>query len=264
MKVISIDSEIVAKPKKVTNNPTEIGIMDFIIVATKSYDLIESMQYISPCIDKNTIILPLLNGGIITEQIRDVYPDNVVWSGCSYIVSRKTAPGIITQVGDFSRLDFGFDNGESEKLIEFEKILKDADIDARLSSNVRENIWKKFYFISVSASLTSYYDVSFNAIVETDERRNMTIGMAKEFIQVAKAEGIDLGEDAIENIVSRTEVLPKDTTTSMHSDFIAGHKTEVDNLTGVVVQLAHKHKIEIPLYEKVYKTLKEKEQKNNS
>ena len=142
--------------------------------------------------------------------------------------------------------------------------MKDADIDARLSSNVRENIWNKFYFISVSASLTTYYDVSFNAIVETDERRNMTIGMAKEFIQVAKAEGIDLGEDAIENIVSRTEVLPKDTTTSMHSDFIAGHKTEVDNLTGVVVQLAHKHKIEIPLYEKVYKTLKEKEQKNNS
>lgn len=259
LKIVSDDGEFIARPKKVTNNPGEIGIVDYLIVSTKSYDLNSSMEYVRPCIDEKTVILPLLNGGIITEQIRDIYVRNVVWSGCSYIVSRKSAPGVITQVGDFSRLIFGYDKGENEQIINFAKIMTDAGIDAILSENARETIWKKYYFISVTASLTSYFDVSFNEIVQTEERLRMTKAMATEFIKVAKAEGIDLGVDAVAKIVRHASTLPKGTTTSMHSDFMAKHKTEVDNLTGIVVELASKHNIDVPLYKKVYKALKERE-----
>ena len=256
IRVISDENDFTVKPDLATDKPGEIGIMDFVILSTKSYDLVDSLEFIRPCIGEKTVVLPLLNGGDITERIREVLPENVIWSGCTYIVSRRIEPGVIKKSGNHAKFVFGYDQEENEQTENFEKLLREADIDVFLSKNIRESIWKKFYFISVSASLTSYFDVSFNELVETEDRLNMTVGMAEEFLKVAKAEGIEIGENAVEQVVDRAEILPKGTTTSMHSDFKAGNRTEVETLTGVVVKLAEKHRINVPLYKTVYNALK--------
>ena len=254
--IITDEEDFIARPDLATDNPQDAGVVDYVIITTKSYDLRSSIEFIRPCIGPHTIILPLLNGGDITERIREILPENIVWSGCSYIVSRKTGPGVIRATGTFYKLVFGYDKEPNEQLQNFEKLLQEARIDAKLSVNIRESIWKKFFFISVSASLTSYFDVGFNELVDTPDRLNMAVGLAEEFLKVAKAEGINLGENAIEQVVNRAEVLPAGTTTSMHSDFKAGNRTEVETLTGVIVQLAQKHRIYTPLYETVYNSLK--------
>ncbi|MFV0390309.1 MAG: ketopantoate reductase family protein [Paludibacteraceae bacterium] len=258
LRVITDEDEFIAKPIIATDNPTEIGIVDYVILSTKSYDLGSSIESVLSCIDKNTVILPLLNGGDITERIREILPENTVWSGCSYIVSRRVEPGVIHKMGTPEKLVFGYNKGVSEQRHTFEKLLKDAEIDVVCPENIRDSIWKKFYFISVSASLTSYLNVSFNELVDTDERREMASEMAEEFLNVAKAEGINMGKNSRDDVLSRSEALPKDTTTSMHSDFKAGNRTEVETLTGVVVRLALKHGISVPLYEKVYEKLKKR------
>lgn len=258
LRVITDEDEFIAKPDLVTDNPAEIGFADYIIISTKSYDLLSILELMQPSIHQDTVILPLLNGGDITERVRDVLPENVVWSGCSYIVSRRTAPGVIQRKGSLSKLVFGYDKGVNNQLYDFEKLLKAAAIDVTLSLHIRDSIWKKFYFISVSASLTSYLNVGFNQLVDTEERLNMTLQAADEFLQVAKAEGIHLDENATEDVVKRLKALPKGTTTSMHSDFKAGYSTEVETLTGVVVKLAKKHGIDTPLYTQVYEELKKR------
>lgn len=244
-----------AKPKLVTNQAAEIGNADYVIMATKSYDIASSLTQIAACIDRNTVILPLLNGGDITERIRELLPENVVWSGCSYIVSRKTAQGEITSYGNIERFVFGYDKGVNDELRTFEKVLRGADIDVKLEADIRKAIWKKFYFISVSASLTSYFGVSFNSLNSTEAHQDMTRAVSREFLGVAAAEGVDLTEMDENEVLRRADNLPPNTTTSMHSDFKAGNHTEVETLTGVVVRLGHKHKVAVPMYEKVYQQL---------
>lgn len=256
IQIITDSEDFIAKPTLATDNAEEIGVADYIIIATKSYHLQSSIDQIRPCVGANTVIIPLLNGGDITERIRKILPDNIIWSGCSYIVSRRIAPGIIRTSGTFHKLVFGFDGGENHQLYNFEKLLREAEIDVNYSKKIRESVWRKFFFISVSASLTSYLNCTFNELVNTKENKEMTIRFAKEFLSVAQAEGIDLGENPLEHIVNRSEVLPVGTTTSMHSDFKAGRSTELETLTGVVIELAHKHKISVPLYQKVYDELK--------
>lgn len=252
----SATETIFAKPKKATDNPKEIGVVDVIILSTKSYDLADSIHFIKPCVDSKTVILPLLNGGDITERIRQILPKNIVWSGCSYIISRKIKPGVVKKLGGTAKLVFGDENGINRQLSDFLQILIDAGIDAVLSENIKESIWKKFFFISVSASLTSYFDVDFSQLIDTDERLKMTIEMANEFAKIADAEGVNLGENPSEYIIKHTQTLPQGATTSMHSDFKAGNNTEVDTLTGVIVELGRKYSIETPIYSKVYAVLK--------
>ncbi len=255
IRIISDGDDFFAQPTLATDNPEEIGPVDYLILANKSYDLFNSVESIKPCIGENTVILPLLNGGDITEQIRDIIPETTIWSGCSYIVSRRLEPGVIRSVGDFSRLVFGYDGGINERTKELEKLMRQAGIDVKLVESIRDSIWQKFYFISVSASLTSYYDVSFNQLAEKPDRIETTLQMSCEFLRVAKAEGIDVSRNNKNQVVKRIGELPKDTTTSMHSDFQNGNPTEVETLTGTIVRLAEKHGIDVPYYKKVYNDL---------
>jgi 2-dehydropantoate 2-reductase len=255
---VKTDSGVfMAQPKLATDKAEKTGVVDYVILATKSYDLEESIEQIKPCISKNTVILPLLNGIDITPRIRKVLPDNEVWYGCVYIVGRIAGNGVVNISGNVNSLIFG-NTKLNDKQQWFEKFLKESKIRATLSEKILTDAWQKYAFISSTASLTSYFDCSFRDLLK-EKYYDELIAMLNELLQVAKAEKAELDESVIEKIVRRIETISLSATSSMHSDFKAKKRTEVDSLTGVVIQLSQKHGIEVPVYEKVYAALKKKD-----
>ncbi len=256
LKLITEKEEYQVYPKMATDNVSEIGIADYVIITTKSYDLSATIEQIRTCLNENTVILPLLNGVDISDRIRATVPETEVWDGCCYIVGRLNEPGIVESSGGIHDLFFGYENHPSEKLIRMEKIMKDAEIPAVYSENIRMIIWRKFIFISTTASLTSYFNVGFRDLLTEENRRKTTIEFMNEVASVAKAEGITFEKDIIQTTIRHIEKLPFGTTSSMHSDFQTGHKTELNTLTEIVIELGKKHGVPTPVYEKVYKALK--------
>lgn len=247
-----------AQPKLCTDNAKKIGVVDYVVLATKSYDLEESIEQIKPCLSRNTVILPLLNGIDITPRIRKLLPENEVWYGCVYIVGRIVEDGVIKIIGTKDALIFG-NVKLNDKQQYFEKLLKSSGINATLSDKILTEIWQKFAFISVTASLTSYFDCSFVELLEEEGHREQLLTLLNELLKVAEAEAVEIDAELLKNsILRRLEALPATTTSSMHSDFKAQKRTEVDSLTGVVLQMAEKHGLHLPAYEKVYAALKKK------
>jgi 2-dehydropantoate 2-reductase len=80
--------------------------------------------------------------------------------------------------------------------------------------------------------------------------------MLEELLLIANAEGAEIERTVIDKVVHQLEKLPFETTSSMHSDFMAGKNTEVNGLTGIVVELGKKHGISTPTYQMVYENLK--------
>lgn len=245
----------VTYPALATNKAEEIGVADYILLTTKSYDLDATIEQIKPCVGKNTVILPLLNGIDNTDRIRALLPQTEVWQGCTYIVGRLKEPGVVESSGNIHLLYFGYDNKTNERLLAFEKILKDAGFDARFAPDILSVIWRKFFFISSTASLTSYFDVSFGALLTDKERKETLLALLNELLEVAHAEELPLGPEVIDAVVKQLENLPFETTSSMHTDFSTGHVTELQTLTGIVLDLARKHNIEVPVYTRVYEKL---------
>ena len=242
-------------PALATDDVTKIGTADYIIMSPKSYDLDSTVEQIIPMIGTNTVILPLLNGIDNSERIRNLLPETEVWDGCCYIVAKILEPGVVENTGNIHRIVFGYQNKTNKSLLAFEKLLTDAGIEARFYDNILTEIWKKFFFISTSASLTSYFNVSYGEILIHPERRQTLIDISTELIQVANAEGIAIENSEIHKLIHQFEKLPMGTTTSMHRDFLAGNNTEVDTLTGIVLKLGKKHGIATPTYQKVYTKL---------
>ncbi|MDP4238237.1 MAG: 2-dehydropantoate 2-reductase [Bacteroidota bacterium] len=253
--LITETGSFVARPTLATDDVSEIGIADYVIVTTKSYDLDATIAQIKPCVGSTTVILPLLNGADISTRIRALLPEIEVWQGCAYIVGRLNEPGVVESSGNVHSLFFGYDNQTNDRLLYMEKVMKDAGIEATFSEKILSVIWKKFFFISSTASLTSYFDVSFGALLTDKVRKTTLVNLLEELLLVANAEGAEIDRSVIDKTIHQLENLPFETTSSMHSDFQAGRNTELKTLTGIVIDLGKKHGIATPTYEKVYKEL---------
>jgi len=254
--VITETSSFIARPTVATDNASELGTLDYIILASKSYDLEATVEQIKPCIGPDTVILPLLNGIDNTERIRALLHGTEVWSGCVYIVGRLNEPGVVESSGGVHDLFFGYNNTTSEKLLFFEKVMKAAGIKAIFSEKILTVIWKKFFFISITATLTSYFNVGFRDLL-TDELRKATLmRLMDELLSVAVAEKSELTEAIKKTTIQSIERLPFGTTSSMHTDFSVGKSTELDTLCGVVIKTGAKHGIALPLYQKIFSELK--------
>jgi 2-dehydropantoate 2-reductase len=254
--LITENGTFLVHPTLATDNVTEIGTADYIIMTPKSYDLDSTVAQIKPIVGAHTVILPLLNGIDNSDRIRTLLPDTEVWQGCCYIVARLNEPGVVESSGGVHRFNFGYEHKlTNERLTGFETLLKEAGIEAGFHENILHVIWTKFFFISTTASLTSYFNVSFGALLTDETRKATLISMLEELILIANAEGAEIERTVIDKVIHQLERLPFETTSSMHSDFKAGKTTEVHGLTGSVVELGKKLGIPTPTYLNVYNEL---------
>ncbi|WP_264554227.1 ketopantoate reductase family protein [Flavobacterium sp. N2038] len=255
LKIITDDFETIVHPDLVSNDPQEIGVLDYLICATKTYDIEESLSALKNCITGKTIILPLYNGVDAQERIQEIFPENEVLQGCVYIISMIFAPGTIRKMGFYEKLFFGSKTAPASKLQELQAILQHAKIESYLVKNIDETVWEKFIFISALATTTSYLNQNIGEVLTNLESKVVYIELLHEIEDVANAKGLKLPEDIVAQTIVKLEKSPREATSSMHRDLLAGKNTEVYSLTKFVVNEGKKHGIKTPLYEKIANVL---------
>ena len=255
LKVITDDLETVVYPKLVSNNPDEIGKLDYLICATKTYDIEESLLSLKKCITLKTVVLPLYNGVDAPERIKKIFPENEVLQGCVYIISMIISPGTIRKIGFYEKLFFGSKTIPISKLEELQLIFKNAKIESYLVENIEETVWEKFIFISALASATSYLNQNIGEILINKKSKEIYVALLYEIEAVAKAKGLQLPTDIVDQTIIKLEKSPKNATSSMNRDLLAGNKTEVTSLTQFVVNEGLKYGVKTPLYEKIANVL---------
>jgi 2-dehydropantoate 2-reductase len=256
LRVSKGNGEFICKPKLATDDPDEIGVVDLVIVCTKSYDLEYTIMQLQNCINSKTLILPLLNGVDSCERISKLLPYNNVLGGCVYIVSRLTAPGKVENVGNIETLFFGSDSKDNGDLKILEKLFLQANIQATLSKEISTIIWEKFIFISPTATATAFFDCTIQEIMGNNIKEGMIIKLIEEVKQIASAKKIPVSEEITQRTLSKLMGMPAGATSSMHHDFKNKKQfTELESLTGYVVKQAQHYNIATPIYEEMLKSL---------
>ena len=259
LRVVSTDTEFIAKPTLASDDAAALGLADVIIIATKSYDLEAVIAQLQPCINPATIILPLLNGVDGRERIQTLLPNNLVLDGCVYLVARLKEAGVIENSGKVQTLFFGLPNYTNARLEALETIFKNANIQATLAPNISTVIWEKFIFIAPTATATSYYNQSIGALVADPEKLATVKALIEEVKQIAQAKHITFAADITEKSITRLQSMPFEATSSMHFDY-QNHKphTEIESLTGYVIKQGEHYNMETPVFKGMYEGLREK------
>ncbi|MBB1193517.1 2-dehydropantoate 2-reductase [Flavobacterium sp. SOK18b] len=255
LKISTDNTESTVFPNLVSNNPAEIGTLDVLICATKTYDIENSIASVSDCITPETIILPLYNGVDATQRIQTLFPENTILQACVYIVSMITTPGNIKKIGSYEKLFFGSTTVPISKLEELQSIFTNAKIESYLVENIEETVWEKFIFISALASATSYLNQNIGGILNNPSNKELYNALLMEVSAVALAKGINLPMDIVAQTITKLEKSPQDNTSSMHRDVLAGNTTEVKSLTEYVVTEGLKYGVLTPKYQQILNKL---------
>lgn len=126
-----------ARPDLVSDDPIEIGTLDILIIATKSFSLAKAVKEYQNCIHKDTVIIPLQNGVNAKEIIKEITiatKPNIL-EGCIYVASNIEEPGFVNHVGGPGKVFFG--NEDKLNFQWVEALLKQGGIPATYTKNIK-------------------------------------------------------------------------------------------------------------------------------
>lgn len=121
-----------------------------------------------------------------------------------------------------------------------------AGISHAIEADIRRRQWIKF-MLNVGLNQTCMvFGGTYGSIVAPGEQNRCFIAAMRETIAVARAEGVDLDEDDLLQMVSMVESLDPAGMPSMAQDRINRKRSEVDQFAGTVIRLADRHGILVP------------------
>lgn len=258
LQIIHGENIFTTRPHLATDDPSKIGVLDYLIICTKSYDLTDTMHAFKKNLQPSTIVLPLLNGVNHSDVIKEILPEILTLKGCTYIVSQINRPGVVENNGAIQALYFGtnyaLDLANHKRLIQLEHFMKESGIDAHLSEEIDLISWEKFMLVSPTATASAWYNLSFGALMES--HAELVEKLMGEILLIAQSKGIPLTSLSVEKTMHKLNTFPYEATTSMHRDFNNNPlKTEIESLTEYIVKEGKKLNIPTPAYEKLHNLL---------
>ncbi|MCZ6645109.1 MAG: 2-dehydropantoate 2-reductase, partial [SAR324 cluster bacterium] len=129
-----------------TDDPAQVGPADLVWMTIKGYDLESGARAILPLIGADTVVIPLLNGVEVAEDIGAVVGMEHMMGGIVQVSSAIAEPGLIRHAL-MDRLVFGeLGGGSSTRGQAILAMMHKADIPAELSEEIQVEVWKKFLF----------------------------------------------------------------------------------------------------------------------
>jgi 2-dehydropantoate 2-reductase len=256
LQLFTKERDYITRPKIATDNPAEAGVFDLVFFCTKSYSLESSAQQFSYCINKNTVVIPLLNGVNSAERLRTVLPQTNVLGGSVYIISFTKEPGVVYQKDGTCKLTFGTDDTQSAKKYSYIlDILLQAKIDAILTDKISEALWTKYLLMCPLASLMSATNKTYGAIWADSSLRKKARDMMLEVVAVANARHFFLPENAVDKSMEMVAGFSHNSKTSMQLDRENGRQTEIDALTAYLCKAGKESGVPTPLHDEIYSNL---------
>jgi 2-dehydropantoate 2-reductase len=240
-----------------TDNPETIGPVDYVLVTVKSYDTENVAHGVAPLLHDNTAVISLQNGIDNEEILAGVVGRNRVMGGAAFLFSTIAEPGLVRHTGGPGRMVFGeLDGHRSARGEQLLALCEEAGIPAELSGDIRSVLWSKFAFICAQAGMTATTRLPLGEIRETPASWAMFERILREVYELARAEGVRLPDDILEQHVAFAQALEPDSYSSLHHDLKTGHRMELEALHGTVVRRAAQARVAVPACEAVYAILR--------
>ena len=231
-----------------TDDPTEVGVVDFVMLCVKLWDSEAALQQIRPMVGTGTTIISFQNGVLKDQYLRAAYDETQIMGGVGYVATTIDRPGVIRQTGPMQRLLFGeFDASRSPRGQALLEACLAGGIKAELSENILREIWQKYVFLVGLSGTTTTIRKPIGPIRENPQTRALLLEVMREVVAVARAHGVDMLEDYAEVRLRLADDVAYDMTSSMHHDLEQGNPLEVRWLSGGVVELGQRKGVPTPL-----------------
>jgi len=257
LQVKSVHGDFQVSKAKATDKPADVGPVDLIIFATKTYQTDEAAKAIKPMVGKDTVVVPLQNGVDAADRIGQVVGMDHVLGGATWLSAAIEAPGVIGQYSEFRRIALGeFSGKTTPRLTAICDVLKETGATVEISDNILKVLWTKFVFISSVSAMGSLTRVTFGEYRGVPEARAVLSEAIGEVAAVARTRGVKLDADILAKTQAFIDSSAPGIKPSMQRDVEAGKPSELESLIGIVMRMGAEKNVPTPVMRFAYAMLK--------
>lgn len=221
---------------------------DLVIVFVKALFTESALQANTGLIGPNTYLMTLQNGGGHEKFLSKFADDNHVIIGTTQHNAARLGRASVRHGGSGITV-IGTSGSALEGLTPIAEAFSSCGFETKVDGDVQRLIWSKL-FTNVSASvLTALFQMPLGYIAENAYAWELCSKLVRETAEVAAASGFSFDvEEKLAEVRHVCEASPEGIT-SIQADIAAGRRTEVDTISGYVVDSAHEHNVYAPSHE---------------
>ena len=244
--------DFVARPALVSDHAADIGPVDVVILACKGHQLEEACRTVAPLLREETVVLPLLNGVMVSEMIAPLLPPCVVADGTIHVFSALTAPGQVRQTAGLCAIALGHADGRRPPVFDaLAARLTACGLPTTVSQDIRVDSWVKYVIMCGNSTIFCHYDAPAGTVREQAGFETVVRAVSGELLAVAAALGVALPEGLGQRHFDEFLAMPPATVTSLYRDLRAGKPaaaTELAHVIGRLVTLGEAAGVDTPYH----------------
>jgi 2-dehydropantoate 2-reductase len=230
-------------------DPMAVGIVDWVLVATKVYDVPGTSAWLQRLCGKDTPVAILQNGVEHRENFAAFVNPELILPVIIDCPAERQENGNILQRGTAQMVV------ENNRLgTEFAALFRGSKAEVRLTDDFLTAAWQKLC-LNASGAISALL-VKPAGVLQDKALGEVVLELVAECVAVGKAEGARLDEGIGQQILERYRSQPPDSINSILADRIAGRPMEIDARNGVIVRKGEKHGIRTPVNKMVVALLK--------
>ena len=196
-----------------------------------------------------TTLLPILNGLLHFDQLDARFGKERVLGGLCFISATKGPDGEILHLAKPASITFGERDGnpDSTRVYAFAKLCEQAGVEHLASSNIHQQLWIKYSFLTALAAGTCLMRASVGDIVANEGGAEFMTRLYAECLAVAEAAGQPVPQDKQEFALGTLTQQASPVKASMLRDLEAGQRVEAAHIVGDMLHRARAAGIAAPL-----------------
>lgn len=244
LRLVRPDGSAVDVVPRVVTAPADAPSLDAVLVCVKSYDTADALDAWRPALG-DADVCTLQNGLGNAEAIAAAVPRERVLAGTTNHGADRPEPGVVRHAGTGeTRLGRYFATTD-ERAVRLAAALSAPGAPTEAVADAVAVVWEKVLVnVGINAP-TALARVPNGRVADTDAGRRLARCAITEAARVARAEGADVGDDAVAETLDVARATASNRS-SMRQDIEAGRPTEVESLYGAVVERAREHDLSAP------------------
>jgi len=230
-------------------SPAQVPAVDWVLVATKTYDVAGAVAWLPRLVGPATRVAILQNGVEHVERFASHVPAGAIVPVVVDCPAERTAPGCVRQRGAGSLTVPDSDDGRA-----FAALFAATPLAVRTTPDWPTAAWRKLCLNAAGA--VSAVVLQPARIARDEAMADVMRGIVREVIAVGNCEGARLDDAVVEWVITSYRHAPPDSINSLHADRLAGRRMEIDARNGVIVRLGRKHGITTPYNETISAVLR--------
>ena len=235
------DKDPIVVPGPVLTDPADVdGPVDVVLLAVKDTQNQSAAGWLARLCDGRTVVCALQNGVEQVERVGPLCPSSEVVPAVVWFSAEPHPEGWI-RLRTGVRLVLPESDG-AHTLVD---LLRDTDVTVELDPDFVTAAWRKL-LVNALADLMVLTGRR-SGMFRRDDVAALSRRYLVECLAVARAEGADLGDDVIDEIVGLFAKAPEDMTTSMLTDRESHRRLEWDIRNGVISRKGARHGLPTPI-----------------